>query len=120
MQQALPRCQSAKRTLTAQHLWGNTSTDRGWSHSICAYLHGSATPPDSIAAYLQWVRKISANGTAIASGFLTGLDFLSGLSESLSQENVMIFDAFTISGMIVVGVLLIAVLASLRTRKRDE
>ena len=32
----------------------------------------------------------------------------------------MIFDAFTISGMIVVGVLLIAVLASLRTRKRDE
>lgn len=51
---------------------------------------------------------------------MTGLDFLSGLSESLSQENVMIFDAFTISGMIVVGVLLIAVLASLRTRKRDE
>lgn len=101
-------------------MWGITFTDRGWWHSICAYLHDSAVPPDSIVFYLQSVRKISANGTAIAADFLAGLDFLSGLSESLSQENVMIFDAFTISGMIVVGVLLIAVLASLRTRKRDE
>jgi hypothetical protein len=81
---------------------------------------GQTAPPNSILPYKQLVSNISTNGTGIAKGLLPGRDFLSGLSESLSQEKVMIFDALTISGMILIVLLIAAFLVGQRIDKPEK